>query len=91
MTLTSQRYDRSAVIWPQNQMAARPNPQKPYDASSAKTMTPKKFVTDESELFVDVIALINTITMRTLSRGATGDAYSAAGVVSVISYTICHL
>jgi hypothetical protein len=31
---------------------------------------------DESELLVDVIALINTIIMRTLSRGAWRDAYS---------------
>jgi hypothetical protein len=31
---------------------------------------------DESGLLVDVIALINTIAMRTLSRGATRDAYA---------------
>jgi Transposase DDE domain len=31
---------------------------------------------DESELLVDVIALINTIFMRTLSRGAWRDAYT---------------
>lgn len=32
---------------------------------------------DESVLLVDVIALINTIPMRTLSSGATRDAYQA--------------
>jgi hypothetical protein len=31
--------------------------------------------TDESEPFVIIIALIDMITMRTFSRGATSDAY----------------
>src|SRR5437899_881522 len=68
--LLSHRYDRSAVIRPQNPMAARPNPRKCYDPTPAETMTSKKFVTGDLRIRASVPQELS----ETIIRIAVGES-----------------